>query len=95
MMLLITLLVMSCTSCARWREAKGVIAEADSLLVHKIVTRDTAALNFVIRAFEGPIGYVFARNNLAEAYYLMGRNVDDCYLNYAEEAEYYIVTDRG
>ena len=32
-MLLITLLVMSCTSCARWRDAKGVIAEADSLLV--------------------------------------------------------------
>ena len=32
-MLLVALLVMSCTSCARWREAKGVVAEADSLLV--------------------------------------------------------------
>ena len=31
--LLITLLVMSCTSCARWREAKAVIAEAERLLV--------------------------------------------------------------
>ena len=30
--LLVALLVMSCTSCARWREAKVVIAEADSLL---------------------------------------------------------------
>ena len=29
-MLLIALLVMSCTSCARWCEAKMVIAEADS-----------------------------------------------------------------
>ena len=25
-------MMMSCTSCARWREAKAVIAEADSFL---------------------------------------------------------------
>jgi hypothetical protein len=31
-MLLVALLVMSCTSCARWREAKAVIAEADRFL---------------------------------------------------------------
>ena len=30
-MLLVALLLMSCTSCARWREAKGVVAEADSV----------------------------------------------------------------
>ena len=30
-MLLVALLVMSCTSCARWREAKGVVAEAASV----------------------------------------------------------------
>ena len=30
-MLLVTLLVMNCTSCTRWREAKGVVAEADSV----------------------------------------------------------------
>ena len=29
---LVALLVMSCTSCARWREAKAVIVEADGLL---------------------------------------------------------------
>ena len=32
-LLLIVLLVISSTSCTRWREAKGVIAEADRLLV--------------------------------------------------------------
>ena len=40
-MLLVTLLVMSCTSCARWREAKGVIAEADSLLVKGVIIEDS------------------------------------------------------
>ena len=92
-MLLITLLVMSCTSCARWREAKGVIAEADSLLVHKIVTRDTAALNFAINTLDGPLGYVFAKQDLAKAYYFMGRNI--YYLNdFSTAADYYILCDR-
>ena len=92
-MLLITLLVMSCTSCARWREAKGVIAEADSLLVHKIVTRDTAALNFAINTLDGPLGYVFAKQDLAKAYYFMGRNF--YYFNdFSTAADYYILCDR-
>ena len=92
-MLLITLLVMSCTSCARWREAKGVIAEADSLLVHKIVTRDTAALNFAINILDGPLGYVFAKQDLAQAYYFMGRNF--YYANdFSTAADYYILCDR-
>ena len=93
----IAILLIGClTSCQSWREAKTVVAEADSLLVHKkTILRDTAALNFAINTLDGPLGYVFARNNLAEAYYLIGRNVDDCYLNYAEAAEYYIVADRG
>ena len=92
-MLLVALLVMSCTSCARWREAKGVIAEADSLLVHKIVTRDTAALNFAINTLDGPLGYVFAKQDLAKAYYFMGRNF--YYLNdFSTAADYYILCDR-
>ena len=92
-MLLITLLVMSCTSCTRWREAKGVIAEADSLLVHKIVTRDTAALNFAINILDGPLGYVFAKQDLAKAYYFMGRNF--YYANdFSTAADYYILCDR-
>lgn len=93
MMLLVALLVMSCTSCARWREAKAVIAEADSLLVHKIVTRDTAALNFVINTLDGPLGYVFAKQDLAKAYYFMGRKF--YYLNdFSTAADYYILCDR-
>ena len=92
-MLLVALLVMSCTSCARWREAKVVIAEADSLLVHKIVTRDTAALNFAINTLDGPLGYVFAKQDLAKAYYFMGRNF--YYLNdFSTAADYYILCDR-
>ena len=43
-MLLVAWLVMSCTSCARWREAKGVVAEADSLLGEGVIIRDTVAL---------------------------------------------------
>ena len=92
-MLLVALLVMSCTSCARWREAKAVIAEADSLLVHKIVTRDTAALNFAINTLDGPLGYVFAKQDLAKAYYFMGRNF--YYLtDFSTAADYYILCDR-
>ena len=93
-MLLVALLVMSCTSCARWREAKAVVAEADSLLVHhKIVTRDTTALNFAINTLDGPLGHIFARDELAKAYYFMGRNF--YYANdFATAAEYYILCDR-
>lgn len=93
-MLLVALLVMSCTSCAHWREAKEVVSEADSLLVHhKIVTRDTAALNFVINTLDGPLGYIFAKQDLAKAYYFMGRNF--YYLNdFSTAADYYILCDR-
>lgn len=92
---LVALLVMSCSSCACWREAKAVIVEADSLLVHhKIVTRDTTALNFAINTLDGPLGHIFARDELAKAYYFMGRNF--YYANdFATAAEYYIAADRG
>ena len=91
---LVALLVMSCSSCARWREAKAVVSEADSLLVHhKIVTRDTTALNFAINTLDGPLGHIFARDELAKAYYFMGRNF--YYANdFATAAEYYILCDR-
>ena len=93
-MLLVALLVMSCTSCARWCEAKMVIAEADSLLGNeKRITRDTAALNFAIETLNGPLGYLFAKQELAKAYYFMGRNF--YYLNdFAKAADYYILCDR-
>ena len=93
-MLLVALLVMSSTSCARWCEAKMVIAEADSLLGNeKRITRDTAALNFAIETLNGPLGYLFAKQELAKAYYFMGRNF--YYLNdFAKAADYYILCDR-
>ena len=92
--LLVALLVMSCTSCVRWREAKEVIMEAERLLAHeKTITRDTVALSFAINTLDGPLGYVFAKQNLAKAYYFMGRNF--YYLNdFSTAADYYILCDR-
>lgn len=86
--------MMSVTSCARWREAKAVVAEADRLLGNeKRITRDTAALNFAIETLNGPLGYLFAKQELAKAYYFMGRNF--YYLNdFATATDYYILCDR-
>ena len=92
--LLVAMVMMSVTSCARWREAKAVVAEADRLLgEEKRITRDTAALNFAIETLNGPLGYLFAKQELAKAYYFMGRNF--YYLNdFATAADYYILCDR-
>lgn len=81
-------------SCQSWRDAKEVIAEADSLLgVHKVVTRDTTALASAINTLDGTLGYIFAREDLAKAYYFMGRNF--YYLsNFSTAADYYILCDR-
>ena len=92
--LLVAMVMMSVTSCARWREAKAVVAEADRLLGNeKRITRDTSALNFAIETLNGPLGYLFAKQELAKAYYFMGRNF--YYLNdFATAADYYILCDR-
>ena len=93
--LLVAMVMMSVTSCARWREAKAVVAEADRLLGNeKRITRDTAALNFAIETLNGPLGYLFAKQELAKAYYLMGRNMDDYHHHYADAADFYIQADR-
>lgn len=88
------IIVVPFVSCCNWRDAKEVIAEADSLLVeHKVVTRDTTALLFAINTLDGPLGHVFAREDLAKAYYFMGRNF--YYLNdFSTAADYYILCDR-
>lgn len=93
-LILFPLLVGIVVSCQPWRDAKAVIAEADSLLVeHKVVTRDTTALLFAINTLDGPLGHVFAREDLAKAYYFMGRNF--YYLNdFSTAADYYILCDR-
>ena len=89
-MLLVALLVMSCTSCACWREAKAVIAEADSLLVKGVIIKDTAALSGGICTLENLMGRVFAKEELTKMYYLMGRNLDDYYHNFSDAADFYI-----
>ena len=91
---LLVAMVMGFASCTSWREAKTVIAEADRLLgEEKRITRDTAALNIAIETLNGPLGYLFAKQELAKAYYFMGRNF--YYLNdFAKAADYYILCDR-
>ena len=93
-LILFPLLVGTFVSCQPWHEAKAIIAEADSLLVeHKVVTRDTTALLFAINTLDGPLGHVFAREDLAKAYYFMGRNF--YYLNdFSTAADYYILCDQ-
>ena len=56
--------------------------------------RDTAALGGAIRALDNHAGRVFARDELAKAYYLMGRNLDDYHHNFADAADCYIEADR-
>ena len=82
------------SSCQSWREAKEVLVEADSLLANGVIMRDTAALGGAIRALDNHAGRVFARDELAKAYYLMGRNLDDYHHNFADAADYYIEADR-
>lgn len=92
--LLVAMMLMSIPSCARWREAKAVAAEADRLLGEGVIMRDTAALADVIKALDNPIGRVIAREELVEAYYLMGRNLDDYCRDCATATDYYIEADR-
>ena len=82
-----------CSSC-QWREAKEVIAKADSLdQIEHVIYDDTAALGRAIRSLDNPFGRLFQRNTLGKAYYYMGRNysLSD---QIAEAAECYIEADR-
>ena len=82
-----------CSSC-QWREAKEVIAKADSLdQIEHVIYDDTAALRNVIRCLDNPFSRVLMSNTLGKAYYYMGRNysLSD---QIAEAAECYIEADR-
>lgn len=91
---LFVLLMGNLVSCQSWHDAKAVIAEEDSLLAKSVIMRDTVALAGAIRALDNHAGQVFAREELAKAYYLMGRNLDDYHHNFADAADYYIKADR-
>ena len=91
--LLVVAMLMSITSCARWREGKEVVVEADGLFAKGVIMKDTAALAEVIRTLE-PYGRLIAREDLVKAYYLLGRNMDDYYHDFSTAADYYIEADR-
>ena len=81
-------------SC-QWRDARAVIATADSLdVTEHVIYSDTAALGGVIRKLDNPVGRIFQRNTLGKAYYYMGRNLEDYCQQVAEAAECYIEADR-
>ena len=87
-------LIVSLFACQPWREAQGIIAEADSLFANGVIMRDTAALAATIRTLDNPVGRMCEREQLVKAYYLMGRNLDDYSHNFSDAAEYYIKADR-
>ena len=81
------------TSC-HWREAKEVIATADSLdQTEHLIYDDTAALGKSIRCLDNPFGRVLMPNTLGKSYYYMGRNLSFSD-RIAEAAECYIEADR-
>lgn len=82
-----------CSSC-QWREAKEVIAKADSLdQIEHVIYDDTAALRNAIRCLDNPFSRVLMSNTLGKAYYYMGRNYS-LSNQIAEAAECYIEADR-
>ena len=86
-------LVFILSSC-HWREAKEVIATADSLdQAEHVIYDDTTALGGVIRCLDNPVGRLLMSNTLGKAYYFMGRNysLSD---QIVEAAECYIEADR-
>ena len=87
-------LVCGFVSC-RWHEAKEVIITADSIdQTEHVIYDDTAALGKAIRSLDNPFGRLLMPNTLGKAYYYMGRNLEDCYLQVSDAAKCYIEADR-
>jgi hypothetical protein len=87
-------LVCGFASCG-WHEAKEVIITADSLDQNEhVIYDDTAALGGVIRSLDNPFGRLLMPNTLGKAYYYMGRNLEDCYMQVSDAAKCYIEADR-
>ena len=81
-------------SACGWKEAKEVIAVADSIdQTEHVIYDDTAALGRTIRSLDNPFGRVLMSNTLGKAYYYMGRNLEDDYSQVARAAECYVAAD--
>ena len=88
--LLLPLIFCSCG----WKEAKEIIAVADSLdQTEHVIYDDTASLGRTIRCLDNPFGRVLVSNTLGKAYYYMGRNYS-LSNQIAEAAGCYIEADR-
>ena len=72
-----------------------MVALADSLdQAEHVIYDDTAALGRSIRSLDNSFGRVLMSNTLGKAYYYMGRNLEDCYMQIANAAKCYIEADR-
>ena len=87
-------LVCGFASCG-WQEAKEVIVLADSIdQTEHVIYSDTAALGIAIRSLDNPFGRLLMPNTLGKAYYYMGRNLEDCFMQVSDAAKCYIEADR-
>jgi hypothetical protein len=87
-------LVCGLASCG-WQEAKEVVITADSLdQTEHVIYSDTAALGKAIRSLDNPFGRLLMPNTLGKAYYYLGRNLEDCYMQVSDDAKCYIDADR-
>ena len=87
--LLLPLIFCSCG----WKDAKEVIAVADSLdQTEHVIYDDTVALSKAIRSLDNPLGRLLMSNTLGKAYYYMGRNLS-LSNQIADAAECYIEAD--
>lgn len=84
----------SIQGCTSFRDARAVVALADSLDLQGRLYADTAALNGVIATLNTPIGKTFSRTDLAKAWYYLGRLYDDSLDCVCKAADCYIACDR-
>ena len=88
--LLLPLIFCSCG----WKDAKEVIAVADSLdQTEHVIYDDTVALSKAIRSLDNPLGRLLMSNTLGKAYYYMGRNYS-LSNQITEAADCYVEADR-
>ncbi len=88
------LFAISCTPSVQVQEAQRIVAEADSMDTASRLYSDTTALRVAIQTLNTPTGRLCYRNALADAYYFLGRYMEDSCTLPDQAAAYYIACDR-
>lgn len=87
-------ILFSAYGCTSFRDARTVVARADSLDVQGQLLGDTTILQEAISTLDSPFGRTFCRTDLAKANYYLGRIYDDSLDCICQAARYYIACDR-